>query len=199
MNPNGARQTKSVKSTKQRIKDLEDIVKNTQMALQMSQMMVKHLTNQLSALQTDVSGLMGMSNDFQYRTLSMLELGNFDKEAINTKADEFKLADFTKASDKEDALKGYELDPNGVVNEESIVIISSSTPDLEDDQGIFRSKFAMSECQTPDLREKLLSSKVGDSFDIDIQGIKHVINVLDLRLKKEEEATEEENTNPEQG
>lgn len=187
----GMRQTKSLKSTKDRLKELEVAVQNSQMALQMSQMMVKHLTNQLSALQSDVGGVMGMSNDFQYRTLAMLELGAFDKDAINAKAEEFKLTDFEKASDKEDLSKGYEVDPAGVVTEDSIVIISSSTPDTDEDQGIFRSKFSMNECNTPDLREKLLGSKVGDTLETDIQGVVHKIDVLGLRLKKEEEVVEE--------
>lgn len=189
----GMRQSKS-KPVNHRLNELEVLVKNSQMALQMSQMMVKHLTNQLSALQTDVTGVMGMSNDFQYRTLAMLELGNFDKDAVNTKAEEFKLADFNKASDKEDASKGYQVDTAGVINEDSIVIISSSTPDLADDAGIFRSKFSMTECNTPALREKLLGAKVGDAIEVDIQGVKHVIDILSLRLKPEVKESSEENT-----
>lgn len=194
----GMRQTKSLKSTKDRLKELEVAAQNSQMALQMSQMMVKHLTNQLSALQADVGGVMGMSNDFQYRTLAMLELGSFDKDAVNAKAEEFKLVDFEKASDKEDLSKGYEVDPAGLVGEESIVIISSSTPDIDEDQGIFRSKFSMNECNTPDLREKLLGSKVGDTIETEIQGVNHKIDILGLRLKKEvEEVLEEESTSEE--
>lgn len=188
----GKRKT-AVKSTKQRLKELETIVQNSNMALQMSQMMIKHLTNQLSAIQSDVGGLMGMSNDFQYRTLSMLELGPFNKDEINAKAEEFKLADFTKASDKEDEAKGYEVDETGVVTEDSIVIITSSTPDTPEDHGIFRSKFSMNECQTPDLREKLLKSKVGDTIETEINGVKHVIDVLGLR-KLAEVVEEDENT-----
>ena len=57
----GMRQSKSIKSTKERLKELEVAAQNTAMALQMSQMMVKHLTNQLTAIQTDVGGVMGMS------------------------------------------------------------------------------------------------------------------------------------------
>ena len=186
------RQSKS-KPVKKRLDELETVLANTQAALQMSQMMVKHITNQLSALQADVGGLMGMSNDFQYRTLSMLELGNFDKKAINAKAEEFKLADFNQASDKEDASKGYVVDPTGVINEQSIVLISSSTPDTEEDKGIFRSKFSMTEVSTPELREKLIGAKVGDSVEVDIQGTRHVVSILGLRLKKvEEENTQEQ-------
>ena len=190
---NGMRQSKS-KPVKKRLDELETVLANTQAAFQMSQMMVKHLTNQLSALQADVGGLMGMSNDFQYRTLSMLELGNFDKKAINAKAEEFKLADFDKASDKEDTSKGYAVDLTGVINEQSIVLISSSTPDTEEDKGIFRSKFSMTEVSTPELREKLIGAKVGDSVEVDIQGTRHVVNILGLRLVKkvEEEDTQEQ-------
>lgn len=187
------RQAKS-KPVKKRLDELETLVANTQAALQMSQMMVKHLTNQVSALQADVGGLMGMSNDFQYRTLSMLELGNFDKDAIEKKAEEFKIADFTKASDKEDETKGYEVDPAGVIGEESIVLISSTTPDLTEDKGIFRSKFQMAEVSTPELREKLLGAKVGDTVEVDIQGTKHVVSILGLRFKTEVEEQTEENT-----
>ena len=172
---------KAAKSTKERLKELEVAVQNSVMAVQMQQMMVKHLTNQVSALQQDLSGVMGMSNDFQYRTLAMLELGDFNKDDINAKAEEFKLKDFTKASDKEDIIKKYLLDETGIIKEDSIVIISSSTPDIEDDLGIFRSKFSMTECQTPDLREKLLKSKVGDIFDTEIQGVDHKVEVLGLR------------------
>lgn len=195
----GMKQSKS-KPVKERLNELEKIVQNSQMALQMSQMMVKHLTNQLSALQQDVGGLMGMSNDFQYRTLSMLELGNFDKDAINAKAEQYKLADFDKASDKEDATKGYEEDPAGVINEESVVIISSTTPDLAEDAGIFRSKFSMTECNTPELREKLLGAQLGDLVEVDIQGTKHVISILGLRLvtvKEEPVLEEDQNTKSE--
>ncbi|MHA1676321.1 MAG: hypothetical protein ACTSU6_04005 [Candidatus Njordarchaeales archaeon] len=188
----GMRQAKSTKSTKERLKELEVSAQNSSMALQMSQMMVKHLTNQIQALQADVTGVMGMSNDFQYRTLAMLELGSFDKDAINVHADKLKLDDFNKASDKEDLAKGYEVDSGDTIKEESIVIMTSSTPGVKDDMGIFRSKFAMSECQTPELREKLLGSKINDVIEIEIQDVKHVITVLGLRLQKEVAAVVEE-------
>lgn len=187
----GMRQPKA-KSTKQSIKELETIVQNMQMALQMSQMMVKHLTNQLQAVQSDVTNVMGMSNDFQYRTLAMLELGNFDKDELNTLADKFKLDDFTKASDKEDAVKGYEVDTNETITEDSIVIITSSTPDLAEDQGIFRSKFSMNECQTPALREALLGAKLGDTVEVELNTVKHAITILGLRVQKQVEVTEED-------
>lgn len=185
----GMKQTKSP-TTKDRIRELEVGMQNTQMALQMSQMMVKHLTDQFQTFQNDLGSTMGMLNDFQYRTLAMLELGNFNSDDVDAKAEEFKLNDFNKASEKEDELKGYLNDDSGVVGEESIVLLTSSTPDLEEDQGIFRSKFPMSECLTPDLREKLLGSKLGDSIESDLSGVNHKITVLGIR--KVELAIEEE-------
>lgn len=186
----GMRQNKQP-SSKERIKELEVITQNMQMALQMSQMMVKHLTDQFQAFQSDLGSTMGMLNDFQYRTLAMLELGNFNKDDINAKAEEYKLNDFTKASDKEDAERGYINDDNGVVEENSIVILTTNTPDLEEDQGIFRSKIPMTECLTPGLRDELLGSKVGDTVESEIYGVKHVITILGLRkVEVTENATE---------
>ena len=179
-------------STKDRIKELETAVQNMQMALQMSQMMTKHLMNQFQTFQSDLGSTMGMLNDFQYRTLAMLELGNFSADDIDAKAEEFKLKDFNDASDKEDAQKNYLADDDGVVGEDSVVILTSKTPDLEEDKGIFRSKFPMAECLTPDLREQLLGSKVGDTVESDIYGVKHVITVLGLRkVEQVEEPVEE--------
>ena len=189
----GMKQAKG-KSTKERIRELEVAMQNTQMALQMSQMMVKHLTDQFQTFQTDLGGTMGMLNDFQYRTLAMLELGNFKNEDVDAKAEEFKLNDFNKASDKEDAEGNYINDDSGQVNEDSVVIITTSTPDTEEDTGIFRSRFPMAECLTPQLRDALLESKVGDVVECDLYGVKHNVTILGLRKQEvvEEEVAEEQ-------
>jgi len=188
----GMKQSKAP-STKDRIRELEVAAQNTQMALQMSQMMIKHLTDQFTVVQNDLGSTMGMVNDFQYRTLAMLDLGKFNNDEIEAKAEEFKLKDFNSASDKEDIDKNYTIDDGGVIGEDSIVLITSNTPSLPEDQGIFRSKFPMSECLTPELRESLLGAKVGDIIDGDVQGVTHKIKILGLRKAPaviEEEATE---------
>lgn len=187
----GTRQSKAP-STKDRIRELETALQNSQMAMQMSQMMIKHLTDQFQTFQTDLGSTMGMMNDFQYRNLALIELTDINLNELDAKAEEFKLVDFNKASDKEDLEKGYLNDDSGVINEESIVVLSSNTPDLEEDQGIFRSKFPMSECLTPDLREALLGAKVGDFVETSISGITHKINILGLRKVETVESTEEE-------
>lgn len=183
-------------STKDRIRELETAAQNMQMAMQMSQMMIKHLTDQFSVVQNDLGSTMGMVNDFQYRTLAMLDLGKFNNDEIEAKAEEFKLKDFNSASDKEDLAKGYTNDDAGVITEDSIVLITSNTPSLDEDQGIFRSKFPMSECLTPELRESLLGAKLGETIDGDVQGVTHKITILGLRLAPVvEEIAEENNEN----
>lgn len=179
-------------SVKSKIRELEVALQNTQMALQVSQMMVKHLTEQFKATQNDLSSTMGMLNDFQYRTLAMLDVGNFDRNAIETKAEELKLIDFNNASVKEDNLKGYEEDTVGLVNENSVITITSTTPDLAEDQGIFRSKFPMSECVNPALRQKLLGLKLNDTVEVEFNGAKHNIKVLSIKKTLVAQTTEQE-------
>ena len=168
-------------SLKSKVRELEVALQNTQMALQVSQMMIKHLTDQFKATQNDLSSTMGMLNDFQYRTLAMLEVGNFNRDAIEEKAEAIKLLDFNKASDKDDELKGYVSDDAGVVTEDSVVTITSHTPDLAEDQGIFRSKFPMSECLSPQLRQKLLGLKLNDSVKVELNGAVHDIKILSIK------------------
>lgn len=181
-------------SSKDRIKELEVALQNTQMALQVSQMMIKHITDQFKAVQNDVTNTMGMLNDFQYRTLAMLEVGNFNREDIEQKAEALKLVDFDNASAKEDTQKGYVQDEAGVVGENSVITITSHTPDLAEDQGIFRSKFPMSECLSPSLREKILGLRLNDTVEVDIGGIKHNITILSIKKTQiaEEKLTEKE-------
>jgi sugar-specific transcriptional regulator TrmB len=188
----GMRQEKQP-SSKSKIRELETLLKNSQMSLQVTQMMIKHLSDQVKALQKDVGSSMGMLNDLQYRTLALLEVGNFDKIAVNTSADVFKLNDFNKMSDKEDVEKKYLVDEAGIVKEDSIVIVTTNTPSLPEDQGIFRSKFPMSECIAPNLRDALLGAKVGDTLDVDIYGVNHSLTILGLRKVEQvqsEDATE---------
>jgi hypothetical protein len=157
------------------------------MAVRLTQMMVKQLLDQIQNIRLDTDNTMGMLNDFQYRTLAMLELSGISKKDIDKRADELKLADYNKASFAEDLAKGYVDDSNGVVGEDSVVTITSST-NGDEDRGIFRSKFPMSECLTPSIKEKLMGLKVGDSFEEQIKNDLHKITLVSLSkaTKKEE-------------
>ena len=153
--------------------------------------MVKNLLEQFQGLRRDLDNTMGILNDFQYRTQAIMELSGLDIDKLDELADGYKLKDYMAASDKEDEVKGYELDNEGEVNEDSVVIITSST-DGDEDRGIFRSKFTMSECQTETLREKLLGKRVGDTVEEDINGQLHSITIVGLRKQTQQEDKGEE-------
>lgn len=187
------RQTKE-KTGKDKMRELDVAIQNVEMASRISQMMLKQVLEQFQGLRRDVDNSMGMLNDFQYRTLAMLELSGIKKEELEKLAESYKLVDYNKASDQEDTIKGYALDNEGSINENSIVIITSIT-DGNEDKGIFRSKFKMSECTTESLRNKLLGSKVGAVIDEEINGEKHTITVLGLRKTIGETIGEENQSN----
>lgn len=190
MNLNGKRQQKQ-SGNKQKMRELEVQLANTEMATRISQMLLKQMLDQFQGLRRDLDNTMGMLNDFQYRTQAMMQLGSFNVDELNKLAEQFKLRDYMAASDKEDEAKGYINDNDGVIDENSVVIITSTT-DGDQDRGIFRSKFTMSECQTDSLKEKLLGKKVGDKVVEEIKGETHEITILELR-KQPQEAAEETN------
>jgi len=123
-NMKGMRQQKQ-SSTKNKMQGLAKEIENLNMATRIIQLSMQQLLNNYKNIDKDVGSAMGLLNDLQYRTLAMLELGNFDKNKLDEKADELKLKDYDEASDKEDLTKGY---INGdVVTEDSVVIITSTT------------------------------------------------------------------------
>lgn len=189
MKQNGTRIAKT-KATGERIKELEIALSNAEMGTRVSQMMLKQVLEQFQNLRRDMDNTMGIINDIQYRTIAMLDVAGVNKEQLEAKAEELKLVDYNRASDQEDAVKGYSLNNEGIIDEKSVVIITSVT-DGNENKGIFRSKFSMSECQTESLRAKFLGSKVGDVFTDELNGENHTITILGLRkLKIEENAAE---------
>lgn len=189
---NGFKQNKGP-TTKEKIQTLEVELKNLSQAFQIQQMMMKHVSNQLQGIDADIKNSFGMLNDFQYRTLAMIELANYSADELESKAEEIKLKHFNQASDEEDQKKNYVLDNDSEVNEDSIVTITSTCKE-NSESSIFRSKFPMSECLTPNIREKLLGLKRGEEVEVDIYGNTHVIQLLSIRkaLEVQEEQQQEE-------
>ena len=142
---NGFRQT-TAPSRKEQYRQITTELQNLSMATRISQMMMQKLAGEVERLDRDIAKAMGLLNDLQYRTLATIEVGNIDKEKLDVKADELKLVDFNSASDKDDLAKGLLV--ADVVEATSIVVITSEAPA---DQGIFRSKFKVSDCGRPDL------------------------------------------------
>lgn len=173
---NGMRQQKQP-SAKQRMQKLAKEVENLNMATRIIQLSMQQLLNNYKNIDKDVGNAMGLLNDLQYRTLAMLELGDFDKKELDKKADEIKLKDYNEASDKEDLKKGYtKVD---TVTEDSVVIITSTTTGT--DKGIFRSKFQLKEANNKEFVNKLVGKQVGAKVTTEINGLKHEIELLGIR------------------
>ena len=170
---------------KDRVEQLETMLSNLQMVMNISQAMIKNINSAGMKVDQDVSNMMGVVNDLQYRTLSMMENTVFNKDELNEIADKFKLKDFNDASDKEDAEKGFIIGKE--TTPDSIVIITSTA---DNDAGIFRSKLAIKDTVLPELKEKLVGKKVGDHVVANINGLEHNIEILGIR---EEQPKKEEN------
>lgn len=160
-------------------KDIEQL----QMATRISQMLLQQIGNSSSQMGKDVSELANRQRDVQYRLLALQELSGVDSDALQSRAQELQVKDFEEASDKEDLEKGYtETD---VVAEDSVVLITS---EVDDGDGILRSKLTVSDLAFPQFKDDLMGKKVGDVIDADINGTTHHVTLLGIRKKPAEVA-----------
>jgi hypothetical protein len=162
----------------QRFEAMEKTLKQLQMSVQVNQMLMKQIGNTISPMQSDLQEFIGRQRELQYRVLAVQELADLDIETINAKSRELQIRDFEETSEKEDAEKGYTA--ADVVAEDSVITLTSTTPEEEEDKGILRSKMEYSEFNLPELKEALLGAKVGDLVDADVNGVKHKIEVLKI-------------------
>lgn len=176
----------------QRFELVEKNVKQLQMTTKVNQMMLQQIGNSVSPMQNDLGELAARQRELQYRVLACQELLSLKLDDIEAKSLELQAKDFQESSDKEDADKSYTV--ADVVAENSAVIITSKTPEEEEDKGIFRSKIVLSDIAIPELSESLLGKKVGDKVESDVNGVKHVIEVLGIRSVPEPEPEKEEAT-----
>ena len=162
----------------QRFEAMEKTIKNLQMSTQVNQMLLKQVGNTISPMQADLGEFISRQRELQYRVLAVQELANLDIDTIDAKSRELQIKDFEETSSKEDEDKGYTL--ADVVAEDSVVTLTSTTPDESEDKGILRSKMEYSDFTLPELQEALLGAKVGDLIDVDVNGVKHKIEVLKI-------------------
>ena len=171
----------------QRLDELETMIQNIQMATRVIQMGMQQMGGSLGSMEKDIGGAMGVLNDLQYRTLAMMELMQVDKDKLEDIAEGMKLKDFNDASDKEDAEKKYTI--ADVVEKDSVIIITSECENAPE-QAIFRSKFKLDESANKTAMETFPGKKVGDKFDFDINGNKHVIEIIGIRTVPKAEETD---------
>lgn len=181
--------TQEIKNTNKEVKDLEQEVEflkkhleNLNMAMRINQTLLKQVMENAVNLGAESKSLTGMFNDFQYRFLATQKLLNIDTSAVAEIADAMKLEDWNKASQKDDI--DNSLQEVDIVSDASnVVIFTSKTPGQTEDNGIFRSKIVLSETGNKDLIEGLIGKKVGDTVEIQLNGVLHVITLLGVRSK----------------
>lgn len=163
---------------RERITELEVLMNNTQMATNMSQVMIKNMIDAEVRMDKDIAKIVEVVNDLQYKILSVIESGLFDKDKLNKSADSFKLIDFDKACEREDKDKGYIT--CDTVTPESIITVTSTTNSSETD-GIFRSRLTVENIAIDDLKERVVGCKVGDHISSMINDVMHDIEILDIK------------------
>lgn len=166
--------------------------------MQMVQMMFQQIMQNQQRMDADITNTINILNDLQYRTLATLEVLNVDKVELEKAADKLKLVDFTTASDAED-VKLKLLTVTDEVKLADWVIFKSTTPDEEDDRGIFRSKVKLGTSGRKEVEDQMLGLKVGDTFDTDLDGTKHVIELLSIRRESPPEPEVETTDGQEDG
>jgi hypothetical protein len=160
------------------------------MAIRVSQMLLKQALERLDDSEAKNRQNMSMLNDFQYRLLGLQAATKVDISEVTKAADDLKLVDWNKASDAEDE-KDNLVAADSVSSQDNIVILTSTTPSVTPDVGIFRSRTSVSEIGNRELIDTLIGKNVGDKFEFDLNGSKHVIELLGVRAKKPQAADEQ--------
>jgi hypothetical protein len=164
-------------SRKERLRELEVELKNLSMSSRINQMMTQQLMQNLKPMHEDLVRTTGLIQELQYKVLAAQKVAGLDIELLNAAANEMRLADFTDASDKEDARAGFTV--GAVVDADSTVVLTSTTE--EKDRGIFRSRLKLSECGVPDLIQAFTGREVGAKAVVQLNGLEHVVELLAIR------------------
>lgn len=172
-------------SRKERLRGLETELKNTQMALRISQMMTQKMLENQQSVQQDMGNALRLINELQYKFLAVQKVAQLDVHQLTLATDELRLKDFNEASDKEDAREGFTA--SDVVEEDSTVILTTTTENLEN--SIFRSRIKLADCGVPDLIKALMDQKVGIKVDVQLNGVMHTVELLAIRKPKKTETT----------
>ena len=167
------------------LNEFQAMFQNLQMAVRMMQMTLGKLSETTIKLDNDVSRAMGVLNDLQYRTLAMMELGQFDKSRLDEIADRMKKEDFDKASTLEDLKKNFV--PAEVTDVECDVVLTSFCK-ADEAKSIFRSRITLSDITDTTLRDKFIGLKVGDVTAMTLLGQDHAVEVLGIRKAAPQEA-----------
>jgi hypothetical protein len=173
---NGFRQQPQ-SNRKEKLAQFDTKLANLEMSSRISQMMTQQLMQNMKNMQEDLGRSLGILNEMQYKILAIQEASGFDLEQLNEIANVKRLKDFSEASDREDAEKGFTV--GTVVEGNSTVILTSKTEDV--DKGIFRSRIELARCGVPDLIAAFAGREVGAKAIVMLNGVEHEIELLGIR------------------
>lgn len=167
---------------KERLRELEAELQNMQMALRVSQLMTQQLLQSNKAMTEDLGRALGLINELQYKFLAIQKVANLDVVALNDAANDQRLKDFNEASDAEDKEKDYQV--TSTICDNSVVILTS-TVEGDKDKGLFRSKIGIEEAGAT-IKQALMGKMVGDKVEVELNGEKHLIEILGVRQPQEQ-------------
>ena len=162
---------------KEKLREIEAELKNSQMAGRISQMMLKQVMENMQNMSQDLGRALGLIAELQYKVLAVQRVSGLDVAQLTAVANELRLKDFNETSDKEDAEQNFTV--GTTINEDSTVILTSTTD--APDAGIFRSKIKLSECGVPALISELMGREVGARALVMLNGVEHAVEVLGIR------------------
>jgi len=151
-------------------------LQNNQMAIKMSQMLLKRMLEDNSNMGKDLGAALAQITEMQYKFAALVSTLKLDPEQVAETANVQRLADFDKAASEEDARE--ELLVADTVTSDSTITITSTT---EDGSGIFRSRIKLADAGVPALTKGLMGQPVGTKLDIDIAGKVHNVELLSIR------------------
>lgn len=164
------------KTKGQRFQETESGVKQLQMATRVSQMLIQQMGQSVTSMSKDMNELTARQRELQYKVLAIQELLNLNESDVTARAETMQIKDFEEASAKEDIAAG--ATDADVVAEDSVVVLTSK---VAAGGGILRTRLNVAEIGFPQLKQDLLTKKVGDTLDAVINGTTHSITILGIK------------------
>jgi hypothetical protein len=168
----------------ERVALLEKNAEATSMGVRVSQMLLQQMLQRVTQLEERLGFVLSSNSDLQFRLLALQKVTGVNIDALQLEADKIKLDEWTKASEEDNAARGL-VPASEVVDQDSIVVITSTTPGAED-KGIFRSKVSVIEIGSKEAIEAFQGKKPGDKFELELAGNTHVVELLEVYAQQKE-------------
>lgn len=160
------------------LRNLQVEVQNNQMAVRMTQMMVKRMLEDSQNMGRDIGAALAQLTELQYQFTALMKTLKVDPAVVAGTANAQRLIDFNETAAKADQEEN--LTDADTVGDDSTVVLTSTTDDGPD-SGIFRSRIKLSECGSPALMKGLSGQPVGTKLDVELGGKLHHVELLAVK------------------